>query len=99
MSKQTIYASELKPFVSIISAINGSSDFVVENPWFPIPGAKPCEFKSWMNAIPDKMNGLFINAPKLYHKTPTNGFTQSYVIGWTQVVQNQKLKLPRLCEI
>lgn len=92
MSKQTIYASELKPFVSIISAINGSSDFVVENPWFPIPGAKPCEFKSWMNAIPDSKGGLFINAPKLYHKTPTNGFSLSYVIGWTQVVQNQKLK-------
>lgn len=92
MSKLTIYASDLKPFTSVIGVFNGSEDFAIENPWFPIPGAKPCDPKIWMNAIIDSKGGLFLNAPRLLRKTPTGTFSSFFVIGWTTVVQNQKLK-------
>ena len=92
MSKLTIYASDIKPFKSVIGVFNGSEDFAIENPWFPIPGAKPCDPKSYMGTIPDSKGGLFLNAPRLLRKTPTGTFTPFYAIGWTTVVQNQKLR-------
>ena len=92
MSKQTIYASDIKPFASVISLLDGSSDFAVESPYFPLPGTKPCDPKLWMKSIADGKGGLFLNSPKIFHKGPTGVFTSSFVIGWTSVVQNQKLK-------
>lgn len=92
-AKQTVYASEIKPFASVMSIFDGSSDFAIETPYFALPGCKPVDPKAWMNAIPDKKGGLFLNAPRLFMKNATTKvFTSMFVIGWTSVVQNQKLK-------
>ena len=92
MSKQTIYASDIKPFASVISSLDGSSDFAIENPYFALPGTKPCDPKMWLNTIPDSKGGLFLNAPKVFHKAQTGIFSPNFAIGWTSVVSNQKLK-------
>ena len=92
MAKQTIYANEIKPLKSVISVLSGFDNFAIENPWFPIPGAKPCDPKTFLNVIPDKKGGLFLNAPRLLHKTASGPFSWNFVIGWTQIVSNQKLK-------
>lgn len=92
MAKQTIYANEIKSLKSVISVLSGSDNFAIENPWFPIPGAKPCDPKTFLNVIPDKKGGLFLNAPRLLHKTASGPFSWNFVIGWTQIVSNQKLK-------
>ena len=92
MSKQTIYASDLKPFLNVMDLFKGSAEFALENPWFTIPGVKPQDPKLWMNTIPDSKGGLFINAPRIYHKTGTGVFNGSFTIGWTTVNKTQKFK-------
>ena len=91
-TKQTVYASELKPFTSVIGLFDGSEEFAIDNPFFQLPGCKQCDPKAWLNAIPDSKGGLFLNGPRLLKKNANKVFSAIFVIGWTSVVQNQKLK-------
>lgn len=92
MSKLTIYAGNLKCFDNVIQCFDGTADFVIENPWFALPGVKPIDPKTYLSGIPDKKGGLFLNAPRILAKTATKTFTSSYVIGWTTSMSGQKLR-------
>jgi len=92
MSKLTIYAGNMNCFKNLVQCFDGSADFVIENPWFALPGVKPADPKTYLNGIPDKKGGLFLNAPRIIAKTTNKTFTSNYVIGWTTDVSNTKIR-------
>ena len=92
MSKQIIYANNIKPFANVLSCYNGSAEFVIENPWFPIAGVRPQSKSDFMKPILDKNGGCFLSSPKLLHLSPNKTFTLNFSIGWTTVDGPNKLK-------
>ena len=95
MSKQIIYANNIKLFENVLSCFNGSAEFVIENPWFPIAGIRQPTKSDFMKPVLDKVaggTGCFLSYPKLLHLSPNKTFTQNFAIGWTTVDAHNKLK-------
>ena len=91
MSKVVVYASDIKLPSTVIGMLDGTEDFLIENPYFNVPGIKPVDKKEWLKPILDKKGGLFLASLRVYYKGINKVFTSKFVIGWTSVVQGSKV--------
>lgn len=74
---EVLSASELEPFDSIISVIDGSSRFCIENPYFPVPGSKITDINTFLAVRPggDTSRGVYMNSPSILYRPAGRGKT------------------------
>lgn len=97
MSCQTVFASDIITPPALIDYLTGNGMFCVENPWFKPPGIPPVDIKKWLDLRPGSQNGIMLNSPMLYVKTPNGTFTRNFTIGLVNVVRDggQIIKNPK----
>ena len=87
MSKQFIYATDIKLPKSLIGLLDGSEQFCFENPYFNVAGMIKPDKKSFLEV--KGMNskyGVMLNQNYILFKGANNVFTKYYAIGYTETV-------------
>ena len=85
MTKQFIYATDIKVPTSVISLLDGSAQFCFENPYFPVPGMTKPDKKTFLEVRGTSSKfGVMLNQPYILYKGTNGVFTKYYAIGYTE---------------
>lgn len=102
-TKQFIYASEIELPTTVISLLNGTSQFCFENPYFKVPGLPTIDERQYLSIYVPKTqtksnNGIRLNTINIYYRIPATGvYTKFYAIGYTEVqhLRDRTNKVPK----
>lgn len=87
MSKQFIYATDIKLPKSLIGLLDGSEQFCFENPYFNVAGMSRPDKKSFLEVKGTNSKfGVMLNQIYILFKGANNVFTKYYAIGYTETV-------------
>lgn len=87
MSKQFIYATDIKLPKSLIGLLDGSEQFCFENPYFNVAGMSKPDKKSFLEVKGTNSKfGVMLNQIYILFKGANNVFTRYYAIGYTETV-------------
>ena len=87
MSKQFIYATDIKLPKSPIGLLDGSEQFCFENPYFNVAGMSKPDKKSFLEVKGTNSKfGVMLNQIYILFKGANNVFTKYYAIGYTETV-------------
>lgn len=87
MSKQFIYATDIKLPKSLIGLLDGSEQFCFENPYFNVAGMSKPDKKSFLEVKgANSKFGVMLNQIYILFKGANGVFTKYYAIGYTETV-------------
>ncbi|MGI5841627.1 MAG: hypothetical protein ACOX6N_05420 [Patescibacteria group bacterium] len=87
MSKQFIYATDIKPPKTLIGLLDGSEQFCFENPYFNVAGMTKPDKKTFLEVKGTNSKfGVMLNQIYILFKGANNVFTKYYAIGYTETV-------------
>lgn len=87
MSKQFIYATDIKLPKSLIGLLDGSEQFCFENPYFNVAGMSKPDKKSFLEVKGTNSKfGVMLNQIYILFKGANNVFTKYYAIGYTETI-------------
>ena len=87
MSKQFVYATDIKLPKSLIGLLDGSEQFCFENPYFNIPGMNKPDKKLFLEVKgTNSKYGVMLNQNHILFKGTNNVFTKYYAIGYTETI-------------